>query len=225
MSARARSDRKRAAILAAAAHAIARDGYHGMSMRDLSRATGSGLASFYVHFASKEDILFALQCEAFDALTESAERALLEEEDPSRRLHAFILNHVQFFTAHPDLMRALVQEAGALPAGKRAAVRERKERYFGMARSLLEVIVDLGCGRFGEGPCAEQDDAELDRATYALFGMLNWIYGWYDPSLHGPPEILARTFHRIALCGSAARFPLRSAAIDVLEPATAGGAT
>ena len=33
-------------ILAAAARAFAEHGYHGMSMRDLAKATGRGLASF-----------------------------------------------------------------------------------------------------------------------------------------------------------------------------------
>lgn len=188
--ARARSDRKRAAILAAAAHAIARDGYHGMSMRDLSRATGSGLASFYVHFASKEDILFALQSEAFDGLIATARTAVDAASDPAARLHAFILNHVRFFTREPDLMRALVQEAGALPPEKRALVRDRKEQYFAIARDILETI-----GR--------KAPRELERETYALFGMLNWMCGWYDPARHGSPEDVARTFHRVALCGMA----------------------
>ena len=221
MSARARSDGRRAAILEAAAHAIARDGCHGMSMRDLSRATGTGLASFYLHFASKEDILFALQFEAFDALIASAQAATQAESDPEQRLYAFILSHVRFFTEHPDLMRALVQEAGALPAVKRAAVRERKERYFAMASRLLEVIVEFGCGRAGARPSAQHEEAELERATYALFGMLNWIYGWYDPKRHGSPESLARTFQRIILCGMVARCPFRNLELDAA--AAAGG--
>jgi AcrR family transcriptional regulator len=225
MNARTRSDRKRAAILAAAAEAIARDGYHGMSMRDLSRATGTGLASFYVHFASKEDILFALQTEAFDALIDSAQKEIAREQDPERRLYGFIVNHVRFFTAHPDLMRALVQEAGALPAPRRAAVRERKERYFEMARGLLEVIVEFGCGGVGERAPAEHDEAELERATYALFGMLNWIYGWYEPGRHGSPESLARTFERIALCGVLGRLPARNVEFGTADAAVAGGVT
>jgi len=190
-----RSHRTRAAILDAAAHAIARDGYHGMSMRDLSRATGRGLASFYVHFSSKEDILFALQSEAFDALIESSDRAVATQRDPVVRLQAFILNHVRFFAEHPDLMRTLVQEAGALPAEKRALIRHRKQRYFETVRDLVARIAELG---------AADDEAELERSTYALFGMLNWIYGWYEPREHGSPEALARTLHRMALRGLAA---------------------
>jgi len=198
-----RRDRSRAAILAAAARAIAREGYHGMSMRDLARATGRGLASAYAHFASKEEILYALQSEAFDALIESAEAATAAEQDPVRKLHAFILSHLRFFTAHPDLMRVLVQEAGALPARKRAAIRQRKERYFQIARHILEVVVEFGCGVPGaRRPDDGASDEELERATYALFGMLNWVYGWYEPRRHGPPEALARTFHRIVLRGT-----------------------
>jgi AcrR family transcriptional regulator len=186
----ARGGRGRADILAAAARAIARDGFHGTSMRDLARATDRSLAGFYVHFASKEDILFALQSETFDALLESARKAVDAHEEPVARLYAFIENHVRFFAAHPDLMRVLVHEAGALPVEKRAAIRERKQRYFEIARATLEVIAR-----------SRDDVVEIERATYALFGMLNWIYGWYEPKRHGSPESLARTFHRIVLCG------------------------
>lgn len=192
MNARDRSSRNRAAILGAAASAIARHGYHGMSMRDLSRASGQGLANLYVYFSSKEDILFALQSEAFDALIESSERAVALEKEPVAGLHAFILNHVRFSTEHPDLMRTLVQEAAALPLEKRAQIRERKERYFETAKRLVAVLR------------SERDEGELERATYALFGMLNWIYGWYEPKRHGSPELLARSLHRTALCGVAA---------------------
>lgn len=226
MNARARSGRNRAAILGAAARAIARHGYHGMSMRDLSRASGQGLASLYVYFSSKEDILFALQSEAFDALIASSEQAVARETEPVARLHALILNHVRFFTEHPDLMRTLVQEAAALPPDKRGQIRDRKERYFDSARRLIAVIVEFGCGRPGARPRAEGDEGELERATYALFGMLNWIYGWYEPKRHGPPELLAQTLHRIALCGLVARCPFRGGSLQTGEPAAAaGGAT
>jgi len=217
-----RRSRSRSAILAAAAHAIAREGYHGMSMRELARATGLGLGSSYAHFASKEDILYALQSEAFDALIESAEQALSGDDDPVRRLHAFILSHLRFFAAHPDLMRVLVQEAGALPPKKRAAIRERKERYFALARSVLEVVVEFGCGRGGARPEGRGDD-ELERATYALFGMLNWVYGWYEPRRHGTPEVLADTFHRITLCGAVAVCPARSEYQPLAQVALATG--
>jgi hypothetical protein len=37
--------------------------------------------------------------------------------------------------------------------------------------------------------------------------MLNWIYGWYEPTRHGPPEQLARTIQHLALHGTIAPGP------------------
>jgi AcrR family transcriptional regulator len=199
-----REDDARAVILAAAAHEMAESGFHGMSMRDLARATGRSLSSFYTHFPSKEDILFALHVEAFDALLASAERAIAPASDPSERLHAFVLGHVRYFVEHRDLMRVLLREAAAVPAPQRSLVRARKDRYFAMGRDLLRAVVEP---RPSGGDAARRklriDDAELDRATYALFGMMNWIHAWYDPERHGDAADVARTIHRVAVHGVA----------------------
>ena len=42
-------------------------------LRDLAKDMGRGLASFYNYFSSKEDVLFALQQGAFEALIARAE--------------------------------------------------------------------------------------------------------------------------------------------------------
>lgn len=213
-----REDDARGTILAAAAHEIARHGFHGMSMRDLARATGMGLSSFYTHFRSKEEILFALHLEAFDALITGAERDLAPVSDPSRRLHAFVLNHVRYFEEHQDLMRVLVREAGAVRSAQRDVVRARKDRYFAIGRDLLRALIELGPGD-AVRPRRRVDDAELERATYAVFGMMNWIHAWYDPRRHGDASDVAGTIHRIAVAGLA-----DGAAIAAREPSLARGA-
>ena len=216
----ARGQRPREEILAAAARAIARDGYHGASMRDLARDTGRSLAGLYAHFRSKEEILLALQSDAFRALIEGAERALAAERDPVRRMHAFVLNHVRQFEQHPDIMRVLILEASTLPPARRAIIRVLKEHYFRLGCDVLHVLVEFGCGAGGAGAIAGPDDEELERVTYSFFGMLNWIWGWYEPRRHGSAEQLARTIERVALCGIAARCPHRTL---VDEQLAAGG--
>ena len=57
---------QRRKILLAAARFIAEHGYHGMSMRALAKATGKSLATSHNYIYSKEEILFALQREAFE---------------------------------------------------------------------------------------------------------------------------------------------------------------
>jgi AcrR family transcriptional regulator len=200
MSQIARRDKNRAEIIQAAAKVISRNGFHGMSMRKLARATRRGLATFYNYFASKEEVLFELQRQAFSTLIERAENSLDGISEPEERLLRFISNHVQYFVEHPDVMQVLVREAATLPRGWRQVVRGLKDNYFKIGHNIVSAIAaQNGCAPDPEENRGE--DPELERATYGLFGMLNWVHGWYEPSRHGSPDEVARTIHRLAVHG------------------------
>ena len=204
-----KSEEKRLAILAAAARAIAEYGFHGMSMRDLARATGQALAGFYNYFPSKEEVLFHIQANAFETLIADAEDALRGLTSAQDRLFAFFYQHVRYFVEHPDVMRVLVHEAGAVPRNRRGTVRALKERYYSLARGIVEEIARHGCGAPGTGG-GRADALELERTTYGIFGLLNWVYAWYEPARHGSPGEVARSLHRLALCGLVAQCPQRA---------------
>ncbi len=189
-------DEGRASVIRQAATAIARHGYHGMSMRDLAKATKRSLASFYHLFQSKEEILFELQRTSFETLIASAQDAIAKPGTPHERFEAFVDNHVQFFVAQPDTLRVLVVEASALPPSQRAAIRKLKQRYFEVGQQVLAELTSKSK--------AKLDPMALERATYCLFGMLNWIFGWYEPERHGPPAALVRTIVDCAEQGAAA---------------------
>lgn len=202
-------------ILAAAARLLAARGYHGMSMRDLARATDMSLANVYNYFHSKEDLVFALQTRAFETLIVSAEQALEGVQGAEQRLYAFILSHVRYITTHRDVTRVLVEEAGELPPRRRRVVRELKERYRAIGRSIVLDVQLAGCGVPGVIPAGTPSQAELERSTYNIFGMLNWVYGWYDPARHGTPQDIARSIHKLALCGLVARCPSAAIVADM----------
>ena len=206
-----RQEAQRAVILDAAAVAISENGYHGMTMRGLARATGRSLASFYNYFSSKEDVLYSLQTDAFETLTNSVKVALEGVDDPVERLYTFFLNHVRYFVEHRSVMRVLVHEASALPAGRRKKVRSLKEGYFQIGRDIVASVLAAGCNSPGADGAASLDPAEVERVAYSVFGMLNWSYSWYDPQLHGTPQDVARTIHAVAVCGLVAHCPHRSA--------------
>jgi len=208
---RIRRQAQQAEILDVAAAAIAEHGFHGMSMRDLARATGKALASFYNYFPSKEELLFSLQTNAFETLTGTLKAALEGVDEPVDRLYAFVLHHVQYVAEHRSLWRVLVQEASALPAAKRKKVRLLKEGYFQIVRDIVASILTTGCNAPGAEGAVNLDPAEVERVTYSVFGMLNWSYGWYDPQVHGTAQDVARTIHAIAVCGLVARCPHRAA--------------
>jgi AcrR family transcriptional regulator len=215
-----RQEAQRAGILEAAAAAIAENGYHGMTMRGLARATGRGIASFYNYFSCKEDVLFALQTGAFETLTSSLKDALETVDDPGERLYIFVLNHVRYLAEHRSVMRVLVHEASELPAERRKQVRALKEGYFQVVRDIVASILAAGCNSPGAGGTADLDAVEVERITYSVFGMLNWSYGWYEPEQHGTPQDVARTIHAVAVCGLVAQCPHRATLFDKrLQPA------
>ncbi|HET7745873.1 MAG TPA: TetR/AcrR family transcriptional regulator, partial [Vicinamibacteria bacterium] len=195
----ARTERTREEILGSAAALFARDGYHGVGMRELARATGHGLANLYNYFSGKDELLFELQSRAFETLISTAGAALSVARSPEERLYAFAYNHVRYVTAHGDVMRVLVTEAGALPAGRRRAVRELKERYFGIGEEAVRRVMEEA----GQAPSA----GERERAAYTVFGMLNWVYAWHEADRHGSAEEVAATIHALAMGGLAARRP------------------
>lgn len=210
-----RHEAQRLEILEAAAAAIAEHGFHGMTMRGLARANGRGLATFYNYFSSKEDVLFSLQSEAFETMTRSVKAALEGVDEHVERLYVFVLNHLRYSAEHRSVMRVLVHEASALPAGRRKTVRVLKEGYFKVCRDIVASILAAGCASPGASGAASLDSAEVERVTYSVFGMLNWSYGWYDPRHHGSPQDVAKTIHSLAVCGLVARCPNRFALGDL----------
>lgn len=188
-----RAQQRQTEILAAAAEFVAERGFHGMSMRDLARATGKNISTLYNDFPSKESLLLAIQLRAFETLIAATAQACTPDLAPDRQLFAFVYSHVRYVVSNSAVMRILVAEAGALSPDQRALVRALKVEYFLQLRRIVAALA---------GSVANSTDVEL--ATYNIFGMLNWVYGWYEGERHGGAEAIARSIYGMALGGIAA---------------------
>ena len=167
-----RYDQKLEHILRTSARIFAEKSYHSTSMRDISRATGVSLAGLYHYCKSKEELLFLIQDQCFGRVLERLEERIKRNTDPFEKLRIFIDNHLSFFAANMAEMKVLSHEAESLAGDLHKHVSTKKERYAKLARKILREIEEQ-----------EQTSARVDLtiATYALFGMMNWIYNWYDP--------------------------------------------
>jgi AcrR family transcriptional regulator len=141
-------------------------------MRDISRATNVSLSGLYHYCTSKEELLFLIQGNCFGRVLERLEERLREVDEPTDKLRIFIENHLSFFAANMAEMKVLSHEADSLQGDLHEHVSSRKDKYTKLARKILREV-------------QEQRDPkqkiDLTVATYALFGMMNWIYNWYDP--------------------------------------------
>ncbi len=181
-----RYDQKLELILRASARIFADKSYHSTSMREISRATGVSLAGLYHYCKSKEELLFLIQDHCFGRVLQRLEERLHGELDPIARLRIFVDNHLSFFAANMAEMKVLSHEAESLAGDLHEHVSTRKRQYTRMARKILSEVQQAAAnaqrtprrnGHLKKSP----RPVDVTVATYALFGMMNWIYNWYDP--------------------------------------------
>ena len=168
-----RYDQKLEFILRTSARIFAEKGYHSTSMREISRETGVSLAGLYHYCKSKEELLFLIQDNCFGHVLDRIERQLQETSEPIAKLHIVIENHLSFFAANMAEMKVLSHEADSLAGELHEHVSSKKQQYTKLVRGILSEVQQ---GRPGGG-----QRVDLTVATYAMFGMMNWIYNWYDP--------------------------------------------
>lgn len=168
-----RYDQKLEFILRTAARIFAEKGYHSTTMRDISRATEASLAGLYYYCRSKEELLYLIQDNCFGRVLERLEERLRGVSDPVEKLRLLIENHLSFFAANMAEMKVLSHEADSLEGEMRRAVSGKKQQYTRRVRRILTEVQQAT--RDGNAK-----PVDVTVATYALFGMMNWIYNWYD---------------------------------------------
>src|SRR5260370_30220767 len=190
-----RRDQKVELILRTAASIFAEKGYHSTSMRDISRATKVSLAGLYHYCRSKEELLFLIQDHCFGRVLERLEERLCEKHDAIERLRILIDNHLSFFATNMAEMKVLSHEAESLRGEMQERVAGRKRDYTRLVRRILSDV------HRGESASAPRTPDDLTVETYALFGMMNWIYNWYNP--HGKLSVteLVDSITRLFLMG------------------------
>jgi AcrR family transcriptional regulator len=194
-----RYDQKLEFILRIAARIFAEKGYHSTTMRDISRETQVSLAGLYHYCRSKEELLFLIQDNCFGRVLERLQERLQETIEPIEKLRLVIENHLSFFAANMAEMKVLSHEADSLAGEMRAHVSGKKQQYTQLVRQILS-----------EAQQARADGApkiDLTVATYALFGMMNWIYNWYDPLGKLSVSELVENITRLFLSGFLAGMP------------------
>ena len=197
-------------ILRHAADVFCEKGYEGASMRDLSRATKMSLAGLYYYFESKEKLLYLIQKHTFSTILEHLRERLEGVRDPQERLRIFIQNHLEYFLANRKAMKVLSHESDALKGEFGEEIRAIKREYFRTCVDLVAGVMRPG-RRSGGVQSSKREEPRI--AALSLFGMMNWIYTWYNPRVDADAGVLAAEMCDIflhgVLCGAHASAPKR----------------
>jgi TetR/AcrR family transcriptional regulator, cholesterol catabolism regulator len=185
-----RFERRLGEILSHATEVFCDKGYEGASMRDLSRATGMSLAGLYHYFGSKERLLYLIQKDTFTTIVERLKARLEGVADPEQRIRVFVQNHLEYFMAHQSGLKVLSHEDEALKNGFASELAAIKRQYYRICVGLMD---DLKRER--------RVEFNSRTAVMSLFGMINWIYTWYNPRVDGTAEELGQEMAGIFLSG------------------------
>ena len=184
-------DEKLQLILKTSAKIFAEKGFHHTSVRDIARATKMSLSGLYYYFTTKEELLFLIQERCFVTLLQRWEQAVDPQSDVRARIRAFAENHLNFFLHNMPEMKVMAHEDESLTGDFQDKILVLKRRY-------VKIIIDL------VGELQGQDGGkamDLRVATFALFGMMNWIYTWYQPKRDLPFPQLIEQMLRIYFFG------------------------
>ncbi len=185
-----RFHRRLGEILVQATQVFCEKGYEGASMRDLSRASGMSLAGLYHYFGSKERLLYLIQKHTFSTIVEELKKRLADVASPADRIRIFIQNHLEYFVTNQSGLKVLAHEDEALKNGFNSEVAALKREYYRICLGLMEDLKR-----------EHKLDFNSRTAVMSLFGMINWIYTWYNPRQDGTAQDLAEQMSDIILSG------------------------
>jgi TetR/AcrR family transcriptional regulator len=173
----AKFDQKLVHLLTSAAEVFAAHGYEKASIRQVAQSAGVSLAGLYHYVRCKEELLFFMQYHTFGVLIERLEALLEKPAAPEAHLREMVSSHVHYLAEHLPELKLCTTELDSLQGEYYEKVLSRRQRYFDLTRGILKKI----------GRHSSRVDPTL--ATFYLFGMLNWLVMWFDPSRNEPGKI------------------------------------
>ena len=160
-------------------------------MREIADEMGIRGASLYHHYASKEDILFAI-CLTVSAEPVERQLPLLDEAGtPTSRIGALVRAHVLHLVDRQVEHLVGRHEMAALTPEHRAVVDEHRRYYQRRVQDTIAAGVRSG----------EFDAPDVRLVTLALLDMLNGTSSWYHAGRHEQPRGAGRCLRELAVAG------------------------
>ena len=182
-------------LMMAAADAFAELGFHATTTRDIASRAGLSSAGVYVHFSSKEELLFQVSrrghLTARDLLRNAADTAAT----PSDALRAIIGGFARWHAEHHQLGRIVQFEFRHLSPEHREDVRELRRAIDQVVAQVLEDGVESG----------EFEVDDIRGTALALLSMAIDVARWYTPGIRRTPEEIEQSYADLALRAVSAR--------------------
>lgn len=178
---------KREKIFQIATKLFAERGFQNTTTRDISKAAGMSDAGVYYYFDSKELLLYQILDETLVKGLDLIKEIDQSDKSPGEKLAAITRLYTEYYALDINRVKLLVEEQKCLSSEHRKKLNMKQREYLDILVKILEALKDQG----------EMVDLDSSVCAFAFFGMVHWVYRWFNPSGRIKRTQLAEIFNRI----------------------------
>ncbi|MBM4276807.1 MAG: TetR/AcrR family transcriptional regulator [Deltaproteobacteria bacterium] len=173
-----------------AAELFGTKGYLETSIDDIAAAARVTKGGVYYYFKSKAEILYFICSTYVDTDMESLEQSLKRFDASIEKIKFIVFRHIEHYSMYEYSAKTLLNESYCLPTRYFKRVKSREREYLQIVKSVLSEYLGPGVKK-----------SVITALAFSLFGLLNWIYSWYDPKKSLKPKELSNIIFQLFVNG------------------------
>ncbi|GGF25068.1 TetR family transcriptional regulator [Halobacillus andaensis] len=170
-----------------------RKGFRETSIKDIVEANGMTKGTFYYYFKSKEDVLVYIHDTFISGLLHK-QRKIMQTENYSykEKLYAVVEMMILNIAEGVDSAMVFFREMRHLSEAKTKEILPKRDQFQKNIQEIIEGGISKGEFR---------SDLRADMLSYAILGIANWSYFWYEPGGEVKEQELTNIYMNIILQG------------------------
>ncbi|CAL9396150.1 TetR/AcrR family transcriptional regulator [Streptomyces albus] len=176
-------------LLLGAVQAFAERGFHATTTRDIAGRAGMSPAALYIHYKTKEELLFHISRVGHERSVAVLEEAVEGVADSGERLARAVRAFVRWHAEHHTTARVVQYELAALEAEHYERIVVLRRRSEEILRGVLEDGVAVGAF----------DIADIRGTALAVMSLCIDVARWFSPAGRRTPDEIGALYADLAL--------------------------
>ena len=181
-------------VLKSAAKLFAARGYRAVTVGDIAQDLGFTKSAIYYYFPNKEEILWAITEESYDAYIQLAADVLKKDLPPQQALAAIIHSHAMQVMTRREWTAIFFKDQMEIYEKRQKLVRQRQREYAATIEKVYRAGVEAGVFK----------DLPTPVVVNSIYGLCNWLYVWYRATGRISPDAVANYQVEILMSGFSA---------------------
>lgn len=179
-------------IISVAARLFKEKGYRATTLEDIAAAVGMLKGSLYYYFRSKEELLYLVVRDPIRQAYCKLDEIVNSDVPVVTKIARAITNHIESFHEHYPHIAVYLHDYPHMMQQLQKNTIETPKHYQRLWAELLQQGVESG---------ALRNDLHVKITGYAVLGMCNWVYRWYNPHGALSAQEIAEIFTKLVLEG------------------------